>query len=464
MTVARMAVGLLTLGLLASACTGEGADSASPTEATTPAAPCPVGESTVPPAIRDLTFDTVTAETFRTTLTVPYAGLEGGALDQPSVVRAEVKTAVSNAPVTFRADGGRILDQLGGDWINAGDQLTVFSLTGTNVCVAGGYLFATQVGEVEFLAQGSNEERATVEVVTVPDAARNVSVRVSADAVLAGETVEAEIIVTDVFGNRVPGATVVITTPRKGPGAFFNGSRRAVVLTDERGRASVELVTFAGRGDSMTINVRGDAPACEIALNQFACAENQPVLGFAAAQAKVRARVTIRQPDVTLTAPRPGSRLSAGQRFAVQASTVGVATGTLAQLKLGDSVVALGSVDEDGSLIMRDIIAAVTSASTRYSLLVADLPRVDVDLTVLPFGITGAQSSEEGITFTVATGAWPSGTRIVLLRNDSQVSRVDVATPGSPITITVPSAPGIYQVRARSNGVTVDGERPFPIL
>lgn len=461
---ATITTGLLALALVASACTGADSEPATPTEATTTAPPCPVGESTTPPVVRDLTFDSVTAQTFRTTLTVPYAGLDGGALDRPSIVRAEVKTAASNAPVTFVAAGGRILDQLGDDWPNASDQLTVFSVAGTNVCVAGTYLFATKVGTVEFLAQGANDERATVEVVTVPDAARNVSVRASADAVLAGETVEAEITVTDVFGNRVPSATVVITTPRNGPGSFFNGSRRAVVLTDERGQASVELVTRAGRGDSLRINVRGESAACEIAINQFACDENQPVVGFAAAQSKVRASVAIRQPDITLTSPSAGTRLSAGQRFAVRATTAGVATGTLAQLKLGDAVIALGSVDEDGTLTMRDIVAAPTSSSNRYSLLIAELPRVEIDLVVLPFGITGAQSSEDEITFSIAAGAWPVGTRIALLRNDSQVSRATVVTSGSTLTITVPSAPGIYQVRARGNGVVIDGERPYPIL
>ena len=288
--------------------------------------------------------------------------------------------------------------------------------------------------------------------------------RVSADSILARETVEVEINVTDVFGNRVPGAVVVITTPRKGPGSFFNGSRRAVVLTDERGRASVELVTVAGRGNSLTINVRGDSAACESTLNQFACAEGVPVAGFPAARSKAKTVVNIRQPEVSLISPRSGTRLSAGQRFAVQASTLGVPPGTLAQLKLGDAVVALGSVESDNTLLMRDILAEPTSATRKYSLLVGDLPTLQVDLTVASFGITNARSSEDSLTFSIAAGAWPTGTRIILLRNDSQVSQTTIARPGEALTMTVPLAPGIYQVRARNGGVVVDGERPYPIL
>jgi hypothetical protein len=395
---------------------------------------------------------------------VPFEGLEGGPLDSPSVVRAEVKTAESNSPVTFTAVGGLLIDRLGDDWSMATDQLTAFSIAGTNACVANTYVFATRTGTIEFIAQGANQEQSTIEVVTVPQAARNVSMRVSADSILARETVEVEINVTDVFGNRVPGAVVVITTPRKGPGSFFNGSRRAVVLTDERGRASVELVTVAGRGNSLTINVRGDAAACESTLNQFACAEGVPVAGFPAARSKAKTVVNIRQPEVSLISPRSGTRLSAGQRFAVQASTLGVPPGTLAQLKLGDAVVALGSVESDNTLLMRDILAEPTSATRKYSLLVGDLPTLQIDLAVASFGITNARSSEDSLTFSIAAGAWPAGTRIILLRNDAQVSQTTIERPGESLTMTVPLAPGIYQVRARNGGVVVDGERPYPIL
>jgi len=461
----RVGAGLCALALLASACSGSSDDTSTPSPtAPTAEAPCPVGQSTIPPTIRDLTFDNVTAQTFRTTLTVPFEGLEGGPLDSPSVVRAEVKTAESNSPVTFTAVGGLLIDRLGDDWAMAGEQLTAFSIAGTNACVANTYVFATRTGTINFIAQGANQEQSTIEVVTVPEAARNVSMRVSADSILARETVEVEINVTDVFGNRVPGAVVVITTPRKGPGSFFNGSRRAVVLTDERGRASVELVTVAGKGDSLTINVRGDAAACESNLNQFACAEGVPVAGFPAARSKAKTVVNIRQPEVSLISPRSGTRLSAGQRFAVQASTLGVPPGTLAQLKLGDAVVALGSVESDNTLLMRDILAEPTSATRKYSLLVGDLPTLQVDLTVASFGITNARSSEDSLTFSIAAGAWPTGTRIILLRNDSQVSQTTIARPGEALTMTVPLAPGIYQVRARNGGVVVDGERPYPIL
>jgi hypothetical protein len=236
------------------------------------------------------------------------------------------------------------------------------------------------------------------------------------------------------------------------------------VLTDERGRASVELVTVGNKGNSLTINVRGDSAACDSTLNQFACAADEPVVGFPAARAKTKTTVTIRQPEVSLVAPRPGTRLSAGQRFAIQANTLGVPVGTLAQLKLGDAVVALGSVDSDNQLLMRDISAEPTSTSRRYALLVGDLPTLPIDLTVASFGITNARTSEDSLKFSIASGAWAAGTRIILLRNDSQVLQTSITRPGEPLTMTVPLAPGIYQVRARLDGIVVDGERPYPIL
>lgn len=442
--------------LLLTACTGSDSADTPTSTATTTAPACPQGAPDRPTEISGLTLDGVTAETFATTLTVPYAGLEAGPLDRPSVVRASVVTATSGAPVTFRADTGRLLETLDETWPTAPSQVTVFSVPGTTSCVASVYLLSTRTGTLTLTVESVGSLTTTLEVLTAPTGARNVSLEIGAEEVLAGENLDATVTVTDVFGNRVANSVVIISVPKEGPALYLNGTNRATVLTDERGRARVQLVTVPDRGDRLTVRARGADPRCSAQINQFGCTVDQPFRGASEAISDVRARVDIDQPEVIIDLPEAGTRLSAGQTFDIRARTLGVASGTLAQVKLGDEVLALGSVEEEGLLSVSGIIAEVAPRGVRYGLLVGSLPRVPVDVTVVPFGIIDADSVEGRLTLTVATGAWSAGTTLQLLRNGQVVRSTEVDSSGNPWLVDLADEPGTYLVRALVADQVVD--------
>ncbi len=464
----RRAVGALTCALILSvtACTSSvdpDSNSASPSPSTSTTS-CAEGDPLEPPRVFSLTFDGISADTFDTTLTVPFAGLDSGPLDRPSVVRVAVLTSTSNAPVTFSARGGQLLERLTDPWQNAGDQLTTFSVAGDSRCTASVFLLATKVGTVKVSAQGQNLEMAEAAVVTNPAAAREVSVATARSAVRAGDTVETTVRVQDAFANPISGVPVVITTPRKGPGLFFNGARRAVVLTDENGQASTELITVAGAGSSLTIKASGDLPSCDRLINQYLCVAGEPVDFFTEAQATDRVKVRVRQPKVVVTSPQEGAALSSGQVFVVNATTAGVAPGTLAQVLWGDEVVALGSVEEDGSLTASDVPARTTSGNRTYQLVVGSLPRSPLDLTVRNFNVIGAAATGQRLVLDIAPGSWPTGTTIIVLRDGKRLTSAEVGAVGSTIQLSVPNQTGFYNVRVRAAGVVVNGNQPFAVL
>ncbi len=137
------------MGLLAVAsCTSTTSDDATTPPEPTPSIDCTPGAADRPTQISRLTLDGVTAETFATTLTVPFDGLEGGPLDRPSVVRAAVVTAESGAPVTFRTDTGGVIEDAAADWLSAGREITVTSTQDETGCSAAVYLFSTRTGIV----------------------------------------------------------------------------------------------------------------------------------------------------------------------------------------------------------------------------------------------------------------------------------------------------------------------------
>lgn len=451
---------LLCLGM--SACTTTPAADPGPTsfEASTPALACPSGEMTAPPRVADLSFDDLRAQTFSTTLTVPFAGLDSGPLDRPSLVRVSVITDSSNTPVTFTARGGQFIERVTDPWQRADSQITTFSVAGETTCTASAYLLATRVGDVRVTAQGRNTESAVVSVVTNPAAARNVSLTSEVTRVRAGDTVASTASVTDAFGNPIAGVAVVITTPGDGPGRFFNGAQRAVVLTDENGQATTEIVTVSGAGSNLIINARGDLTGCAPLVNQYTCAAGEPVEFFAAANKKDMLTIRVRQPQVRILTPATGTDLSAGQTFNLTAQTAGVKRGVLAQVLWGDEVVALGSVGDGGELRVSDIPARVTAPDRQYQLVVGELPPRPIDLTVRPFNITDFAIDAGGLTFTIATGSWPAGTTIILLRDGRRAAREQVTTATNPLRITVPNRTGFYNVRVRDDGKVISGDQP----
>ena len=149
--------------------------SPSPTE-TMPAEACAAGDSVTPPDISDFSVDGVPAEQRTAPLVVPYNGLAGGTPERPMAMRLEVITSTSGSPVRFRVTGGLLLESLVEDPLGE-PEVTVFSESGAERCVASVYLFATTVGEANVYVEGLNSATTLIPVVTAREAARNVSSR-----------------------------------------------------------------------------------------------------------------------------------------------------------------------------------------------------------------------------------------------------------------------------------------------
>lgn len=448
--------------MLVSACTGSTTQSPTTSAPPSPTAPCPEGTSTLPPQISNLSVDGVTARTFRKIMIVPYAGLDTGTPEQPSVVRIEVQTDTSGAPVTFTAPGAGLIESLEDNWLEAPDQLTVFSVPGTGLCLASVYLLSTETGSITVTAQGQSVESTTIPVTTVPASARFVRARLAPTSVLAGDSSSVTVSVTDVFGNPVQGVGIDLQVPRRGPARFATGSDRTTLITDSSGRASIDISTRAGQGTEATVTVRSDVRDCQPLLSQTRCGIDEPIPGAAPGRARQEVDLTVTQPSVTLTRPAAGTAYSSGQTFTVAARTTGVPLGTLAQVQIGDSVVALSNVRDDGAIEIADVPAQVTNAG--YFLVVAGVKRVPIGISVRSFSLLTYTLDEDRLLFDVATGAWPQGTKIVLTRDGAEVKRRSVQAQGRNLEIVAPYVPGLYQVQVRSGGRDVRGEQPLLVL
>ena len=216
---AAAATAVAAFGLTGCSIFGSSSPSPSPTSTTPtmPAAACAEGDSVTPPDIADFTLDGVAAAQFATPLVVPYNGLKGSSDGQPSVLRLEVVTSTSGAPVRFRATGAQLLSSLTDDTLGE-PEVTVFSEAGPERCVASAYLFSTVTGPAKVVVEGLNSAEAALTVITTREASRDVSLSLSAATVDAGETVDAIVAVTDVFGNPIENASVDLSLPAKGPG------------------------------------------------------------------------------------------------------------------------------------------------------------------------------------------------------------------------------------------------------
>ncbi len=291
-------MGLALTGALAlGACSPSTPDDDSGSPTGTPPVACAPGSADRPTQISRLTLDGVTADTFATTLTVPFEGLDGGPLDRPSVVRASVVTAESGAPVTFRTDNGGIIEDLGGDWLAAGREVTVASTRDEAGCSATVYLFSTQVGTSTLTVDSAGTLTTAVEVVTATAAARDLSVDIDRTEVMSGTDIDVTVTATDAFGNPVEGSSIIISVPTEAPARYLNGSNRATVLTDDDGRPQVRLLTESDRTRTFNVRVRAVKPRCT-GVNQYGCAINEPFVGARAAIADVRESVTVLAPPV----------------------------------------------------------------------------------------------------------------------------------------------------------------------
>lgn len=297
---------MLGAALAVASCDSGSADGGGDTPTPTPSIECTPGLADRPTEISRLTLDGVTTDAFATTLTVPFGGLENGPLDRPSVVRAAVVTSEWGAPVTFRTDSGAVIADLGADWLAAGQEITVISERDETGCSAGVYLFSTEVGSLTLSASSDGSLSTTVDVVTASSAARDLSLTVDATEVTSGDDLDVVVTATDVFGNRVAGTTIVISVPAQAPARYPNGSNRAIVLTDDDGRAKVRLLTDTDRTRTFRIRARGVDPRCTAAgltaVNQYGCGSDEPFIGAAEPMSDVRVPVTVRAPAVDVEA------------------------------------------------------------------------------------------------------------------------------------------------------------------
>jgi hypothetical protein len=433
----------------------------SPTE-TMPASACAAGDSVTPPDISELTANGVAAERVTTPLVVPYLGLEGGTAERPMAMRLEVVTSTSGSPVRFRATGGLLLESLVDDPLGE-PEVTVFSEAGPERCIAAVYLFSTTVGSVNVYVEGLNSATAVFPVVTSREAARNVSLSVTETSVDSGESFEALVSVTDVFGNPIENAGVDLSLPPKGPGRFITGANTFTVLTDPKGRASVEIQTR--RGGTLTVRAKGDLAACGPLENQYDCPADRPVPGFEPATGAQKARVRVVEPTVTVTSPSAGTAYSTGQLFDVDGTTTGVREGTAVALVAGDALLGTSTVKANGSFAFRDVVAQKGgSGDLGYVVKVGDLKPVSLDISVRTFSIVAYKRVSQGLRFRVAAGAWSTGTIIELTRDGAPVSKIEVTSPGSDVVLFAPDQPGFYQVQVSTSRGIVYGLEVQPVL
>lgn len=429
-----------------------------------PAAACAPGDSVTPPDVEGLTVNGITAASYNIPLVVPYQGLAGGDEQRPSVLRLEVTTSTSGSPVTFRATGGQLVETLTGTTPATG-ELTVFSESGPEKCVAVAYLFSTAVGKGTVRVQGLNEEVGSFSVVTVREAARNVDLVVSSAKVDAGDPFDAIVQVTDVFGNPVENASVDLQLPERGAGTFATGANTFTVLTDTKGRASVAINTRAGSGKSLTVTARGDLAACRPFENQYACLANQPIPEFTAASGTQKVKVLITEPSAEIIEPKAGTAYSTGESFDINGKTTGVKEGTTVRLLLSDSPQGASTVKADGTFAFTNVVAQDKgSGDLGYVVIVGDLKPTPVDILVKDFGIVSHKVLTTGLKFRVAIGAWKAGTIIELTRDGTPVTKIEVTEPGRDLYMVAPNTPGFYQVQVTTSRGIVYGLKVDPVL
>ena len=435
-----------------------GASSPSPTPSPTetmPAAACAAGDSVTPPDISDFSVDGVPAEQRTVPLVVPYNGLAGGTPERPMAMRLEVVTSTSGSPVRFRATGGLLLESLVEDPLGE-PEVTVFSESGVERCTASVYLFATTVGEANVYVEGLNSTTTLIPVVTAREAARNVSLTVTESTVDAGESFEALVGVTDVFGNPIENASVDLSLPPKGAGRFVTGANTFTVLTDPKGRASVEIQTRDG--GSLTVTAKGDLSACAPLENQYACPADRPVPGFEPANGTQKAKVRVIEPKAEITSPTPGTAYSTGEKFDVSGKATGIPEGTTVALIVGDTPLGASTVKADGTFEFRDVVAQKGgTGDLGYVVKVGDLKPVPLDISIKDFTIVSYKRVSAGLRFRVAAGAWKSGTIIELTRDGAPVSKIEVTSSGAEVVLFAPDEPGFYQVQVSTSRGIVYG-------
>ena len=423
-----------------------GSPSPTPTD-TMPAAACPAGDSVTAPDISGFSANGVPVEQVTTPLVVPYNGLEGGTPERPMVMRLEVVTSTSGSPVRFRATGGLLLGSLVDDTLGEA-EVTVFSESGVERCIASVYLFSTTVGAANVYVEGLNSATALFPVVTAREAARDITLSLTESTVDAGESVEAVLRVTDVFGNPIENASVDLSLPPKGPGRFITGANTFTVLTDPKGRASVEIQTRGG--GNLTVTAKGDLAACAPMENQYDCTADRPVPGFQPASGAQKARVRVIEPQASVTAPTAGTAYSTGETFDITGTTTGVREGTTVALIVGDLPLGASTVKADGSFEFRDVVAQRGGSG--------DLGYVK-DFTIMSY-----KRVDAGLRFRIAAGAWEAGTIIELTRDGAPVSKIEVTSPGGEVILFAPDVPGFYQVQVDTPRGIVYGLEVQPVL
>jgi hypothetical protein len=269
--------------------------------------------------------------------------------------------------------------------------------------------------------------------------------------------------VTDVFGNGIENAAVDLSLPPKGPGRFITGANTFTVLTDPKGRASVEVQTR--NGGTLTVTAKGDLAACAPLENQYACPANRPVPAFEPASGTQKAKVRVVEPKVEVTAPKPGAAFSTGEKFDVTGKVTGVKEGTAVALLTGDAPLGASTVKADGTFEFKDVVATKGgTGDLGYVIAINGVKPVPLDISVKDFTIVSFKRVDTGLRFRVAAGAWSKGTIIELTRDGTPVTKIEVTSPGSEVVLFAPDVPGFYQVQVTTSRGIVYGLEAQPVL
>lgn len=167
--------------------------------------------------------------------------------------------------------------------------------------------------------------------------------------------------------------------------------------------------------------------------------------------------------SVAVVSPTEGAPVSSGGLFGVTARTAAVSPGTVAYVTLGGVATAQAAVGVDGIVRFEWLRARVGAYQVRIGGPGSSAVSQRFSLDVRPFGITATGVGPPSTTFTVDTGNWSRGTRILVTRNGRTTATVAVGSPGTAVTVTVPRAAGTYQVKVRSPQGWVYGERAYRI-
>jgi len=446
--------------LLLSACAGPPEPAPTSSAPTSAAAPCPQGTGNEPPTITDLRLESGTASVDPASLPELVVPFTASSAVGPSLLRISVATSTIGSPVTFSTTAGHIVERASESWLAAPAAITVFSAVAEDgSCRAVAYLAVTRAGRARITVSALNTLTFPARVITVPEAARTVTMTLPRGRVLAGARISGGLTVRDGFGNPVLGMPLTVTVD--GPGRILPRGTTVTVSTDVRGRATFELGTSKEADGDLTVTAQSDWGGCVTSASdgaasgmaQVECPADVPVPGFTAGVRTVIGTIEIVNPNAAVVEPVADTALTQGETFEVVARTEGIPVGARAVLELGGEVAAEATVEAaaEGSVegsVRLSTVAALDPLGGGYRLLVEGAEPVALQVAVRPFTITLVTRDADQLVLEALPGSLAPGTAIRLLRGETDVAVGVVDIPGAPVAFRVPIASGTYNVAA----------------